>query len=71
VGLIVFEVSVVVTNDADERVDRGTDSYDVAEDFEDGRRAEPVVEPRCELKPNADVGRQLETERSRRDDGPA
>jgi hypothetical protein len=66
-----FQVSVVVANDADESVDGGADSYDVAEIFEDGRRAEPVVEPRCELEPDADVGGELETERSGREDRPA
>jgi hypothetical protein len=69
--LVLFQVSVVVANDADKSVDGGADSYEVAEVFEDGRRAEPVVEPRGELEPDADVGRELETERSGRDDRPA
>jgi hypothetical protein len=69
--LVLLQVSVVVADDSDESVDGGADSYDVAEDFEDGRRAEAVVEPRGELEPDADVGGELETERSGREDRPA
>jgi hypothetical protein len=67
---VVFEVSVVVADDADERVDGSADPYHVAEDFEDGAGAKTVVQPRTALKPDADVGRELEPEGAGRDDGP-